>query len=96
MVTRSNGIRAFVGYSTLVCPCGSDSVDLVTWTAQGGVVQRSLNMSARPGEVVDVQKVTDKDNYVWILNVETSCGIRNNAVRTSVQSGSTLVANGDL
>ena len=91
MVTRSNGIRAFVGYPALACPTG-----LATWTAQGGVIQRSLNVSARPGRVIDVQKFNDKDNYVWMFNLESPCGTFTNAVRTSVQSGTTLVANGDL
>jgi hypothetical protein len=89
MVTRTNGIRAFVGYSGSGC-------GLATWTAQGGVIQRSLDMSTRPGKVVDAQKITDKNNYVWILNLESLCGTPSNAVRTAVQSGSTLVANGDL
>lgn len=88
--TRSEGVRAFVGYSALSCPSG-----LFTWTTTGGVVQRSLNISNRPGEVVSVLKVNDNNNRVWILNLESFC-TSTNIVRTAVQSGSGLVANGDL
>jgi hypothetical protein len=88
--TVSSGVKAFLGYSALSCPSG-----LYSWTTTGGVIQRSLNIANRPGEVLDVLKITDGNNQVWILNLESSC-ISTNVFRTAVQSGATLAATGDL
>ncbi len=88
--TRSGGVKAFVGYSSLGCPSG-----LFSWITTGGIIQRSLNLASRPGRVVDIRKVDDTNNRVWMLNLESSCSATD-VVRTVVQSGSNLVANGDL
>jgi len=89
-VARTNNVRTFIANTAIGCPSG-----LYSWQTTGGVVQPSLTMFPRPGELVSTLPTTDKKNHVWVLRVENSCVV-NNVIRTVVQSGSTLVANGDL
>jgi hypothetical protein len=87
---RSGGVWSYTAYSSLACPSA-----LYSWTITGGLVQRSLNIASRPGEVVDIVKYNSSNDRLWILNLETSC-TSTNIVRTATQSGSGLVATGDL
>lgn len=86
---KSNGVSSYVGYSSRTCPSA-----LYSWVVTGAVVQLSLNVPSRPGEVVDNLKL-DNANRLWVLNLEASCTSTNTA-RTFMQSGSGLVATGDL
>jgi hypothetical protein len=89
-IVRANNIKTFVAYSAFGCPSG-----LYSWKTTGGVVQPSLTIFPRPGELVSALPTTDQKNHVFVLNVENSCS-STNIVRTAVQSGSTLIPNGDL
>ena len=88
--SMTGGEKAFVGYSSLECPSG-----LFSWATTGGIIHRSLNIASRPGRAVDIRKVNDTNNYVWMLTVESFCLVTD-VVRTAVQAGSDLVANGDM
>jgi hypothetical protein len=90
LVVRTGGVRTFVAYTAIGCPSG-----IYSWKTTGGVVQPSLTVYPRPGELVSALPTTDNKNHVWVFNLENFCTLTN-VVRTAVQSGSTLVANGDL
>ncbi|HEY0765475.1 MAG TPA: hypothetical protein VGD61_24065 [Pyrinomonadaceae bacterium] len=90
LIVRANNVKTFVAYTALGCPSG-----LYSWKTTGGVVQPSLTIFPRPGELVSALPTTDNKNHVWILNLENSCA-STNIVRTAIQSGPTLVPNGDL
>jgi hypothetical protein len=93
-ITKSNNMRALVGFGPASCPSG-----LKTWTVSAGAtpnVNKSLDVNPRPGDIVNVMPVSDLTNYVWIINVENTCGTVTNTLRTYVQSGSTLVATDQL
>ncbi len=95
--TKSNGISAFVGNTAnayvnndpsqgLQCPAG-----LATWVSQSGVVQRSLNMSTRPGTIFNILPVSDVNNYIWDIRLENPCNVSIDTTKKYVQSGSTLI-----
>jgi hypothetical protein len=83
---RSAGVWSFAGYSSLNCPSA-----LYSWTTTGGLVQRSLDIASRPGEVVDIVRYNSATNRLWLLNIETSCA-STNIVRTATQSLNSTVA----
>jgi hypothetical protein len=87
---RSGGVWSYIAFGSLSCLSA-----VYSWTTTGGVVERSLNMSSTPGEVVDILKYNSGADRLWILNLETSC-TTTNIVRTATQSGSSLAATGDL
>jgi hypothetical protein len=89
-VGKTNNVKTLVANTAIGCPSG-----LYSWQTIGGVVQPSLAVFPRPGELVSVLPTTDKKNHVWVLRVENSCVV-NNVVRTAAQSGAALVPNGDL
>lgn len=82
---RSGGVWSYTAYSSLSCPSA-----LYSWTTTGGVIQRSLDISSRPGEVLDILKFDNAQDRLWILNLGTPC-TTTNIVRTARQSGSSLI-----
>jgi hypothetical protein len=88
--TKSNGVKHLIAFGAVDCPAG-----IYTWHTSGGTVQPSLSLPSRPGRLLDVRRVGDQNNFVWIFNLESSC-VLTNVAKTYVQSGTQLIANGDL
>ena len=103
MLTKADGVRYFLGYSPAdpLDPskpgyCRDSGSGLGSWTTFGGMVKQGVEVKSRPGQVMNVLDVNDGDNSVWVVILEQECGVLTDRVRTMVQSGGNLIANGDL
>lgn len=91
------GVLSFVGYNSDGCPASGDAA-LYSWTANPSV-ERSVDMSKRPGRVLNTLIGSDPTNSIWMLETETTCVTGNGGtdlVNSYIQSGSNLVIRGDL